>query len=278
MKIIFKRELVNMPGLKIKEISISAPDIAAKAKPGEFVVFIVNEYGERVPLTIVNADKEKGYIALIFQEAGFSTIALGKMNIGDSLYALAGPLGHATPITNYGNVILVGGGVGAAEIYPVAKAFKNVGNYVTVILGARTRNALILEKELKEASNEILIATDDGSYGRKGFTTDILQEILVKSCNYSLVYAVGPIPMMKRISAVTANFDIQTLVSLNAIMIDGTGMCGCCRVTIGKQVKFTCVDGPEFNAHLVNWEELEKRNRVYLNKEKHLCTLEKALE
>ncbi len=278
MKITFKRELVNIPGLSIKEISISAPDIAAKAKPGEFVVFIVNEYGERVPLTIVNADKEKGHITLIFQEAGFSTRALGEMNIGDSLYALAGPLGHAAPIKNYGNVILAGGGVGIAEIYPVAKAFKNIGNHVTVILGARTKGILILERELKKVSNEILIVTDDGSYGRKGFTTDILQELLLKSRNYALVYAVGPIPMMKRIAAVTGNFDIPTIVSLNAIMIDGTGMCGCCRVTIGNQVKFTCVDGPEFNAHLVNWDELEKRNRVYLNKEKHLCTLEKAFK
>lgn len=278
MKIISKKELVNIAGLKIKEISLFAPDIAAKAKPGEFVVFIVNEYGERVPLTVVNADKEKGCITLIFQEAGFSTMALGKMDIGDSLYALSGPLGHATAIKNYGQVILVGGGVGIAEIYPVAKALKNIGNHVTVILGARTKDILILEKELREASSEILVATDDGSYGRKGFTTDILQELLTKSRDYALVYAVGPIPMMKRIAAVTGNFNIPTTVSLNAIMIDGTGMCGCCRVTIGNEVKFTCVDGPEFDAHLVNWDELEKRNRVYLNKEKHLCTLNQAFK
>jgi len=198
------------------------------------------------------------------------------MNHGDSLYAIAGPLGHATEIKNYGKVILVGGGVGIAEIYPVAKAFKEAGNHITTILGARTKELLILEKELKEVSDELLVATDDGSYGKKGFVTDILKGLLDErrtTNDERLVYAVGPIPMMKAVSAVTKGFNIRTIVSLNALMVDATGMCGCCRVSVGGQTKFSCVDGPEFEGHEVDWEELDKRNRIYADKEKHICRL-----
>ena len=273
MKIIAKRTLVDTQGLRITEIKISSPDIAAKARPGEFVVLMVSENAERIPLTVVNTDKKQGVITLIVQEAGYSTKFLGNMKVGDSLFALVGPLGHPTQISNYGNVILVGGGVGIAEIYPIALALKKEGNHVTTILGARTKDILILEKELTEASSEVLIATDDGSYKRKGFTTDILNEILSSGKNYSLVYAVGPIPMMKRVAAVTKPFNVKTIVSLNPIMVDGTGMCGCCRVTVGGSVKFSCVDGPEFDAQLVDWEGLEKRNRVYSQKESHICKL-----
>ncbi len=273
MKIIFKENLVDIPGSKITKIGIEATHIAAKAKPGEFVVLMASGNGERLPLTIVDADRQKGIITLIFQEAGFSTTLLGKMSVGDLLYSMVGPLGHPTEIKNYGKVILVGGGVGIAEIYPVAVALKKAGNHVTTILGARTKDIIILEGELREASTELLIATDDGSYGRKGFTTDILNDLLSACKDYSLVYAVGPIPMMKKVSSVTRAFNVKAIASLNAIMVDGTGMCGCCRVTVGGHVKFSCVDGPEFDAHLVDWEELEKRNRVYIKKEKHICKL-----
>jgi ferredoxin--NADP+ reductase len=273
MKILYKENLVDIPGTKVTKIDIEAPHIAAKAKPGEFVVLMVSENGERLPLTVVNADVKKGAITLIFQEAGYSTALLGKMSVGDSLYSLVGPLGHATEIKNYGKVILVGGGVGIAEIYPVAAAFKKAGNLVTTILGARTKDILILEKELREASTELLVATDDGSYGRKGFTTDILNDLLSANKDYSLVYAVGPIPMMKKVAEATLPFKVKTVASLNALMVDGTGMCGCCRVTVGGHVKFSCVDGPEFDAHQVDWEELGKRNRVYIQKEKHICKL-----
>jgi len=272
----YKKTLVDIPGTKITEMIINAPHIAKKALPGEFVVLMVDKKGERVPLTIVNANEQKGEITIIFQEAGFSTKALGKMNVEDSLYALAGPLGHPTEIKNYGKIVLVGGGVGIAEIYPVAVALKQAGNHVITILGARTKDLLILEKELKSASDELYIATDDGSYGTKGFTTDVLRQILSKE-DVKIVYAVGPIPMMKKVALVTKDFKVKTIVSLNALMVDGTGMCGCCRVTIDGKVKFTCVEGPEFDGHAVDWAELEKRNKTYINQEKHLCNLEKAI-
>jgi ferredoxin--NADP+ reductase len=272
MKILKKKILTDIPGIKITEMELLSPDIAAKAKPGEFIVLMLSKVGERVPLTIVNADKAKGTLTIIFQEAGLTTKLLGQMKEGDSLYALVGPLGHATQIKKYGKVILVGGGVGIAEILPVAKALKDAGNHVVTILGARNKDALILEQELKNASSEIFVTTDDGSYGIKGFTTDVLRQLLSKD-KFDIVYAVGPIPMMKRCAAVTQEFNAKTLVSLNALMVDGTGMCGCCRVTVEGKLKFSCVDGPEFDAHLVDWVELEKRNKIYCDKEKHICNL-----
>jgi ferredoxin--NADP+ reductase len=233
---------------------------------------MVNPNGERIPLTVVDSDRKTGTITLIFQELGFTTGLLGKVNAGESLYALTGPLGHPTLIKNYGKVILVGGGVGIAEIYPVARALKNAGNHVTMILGSRAKSLLILESELESVSDEFHVATDNGSYGRKGFTTDILSELLSKT-KYDLVYSVGPIPMMRKTASVTKPFGVKTLVSLNALMVDATGMCGCCRVTVGEDTKFSCIDGPEFDAHNVDWDELEKRNRIYADKEKHICNL-----
>jgi len=272
MKIISKEILSNTQDNKVTRFDILAPDIAQKALPGQFIVLMVSEEGERIPLTVVSADKQKGSIAIIFQEVGLTTRLLGSLNSGDSLYAIVGPLGHPTQIKDYGKVILVGGGVGIAEIYPVARAFKEAGNKVTAILGARSRDLLILEKELKDASDEVFITTDDGSYGRKGFTTDVLAELLKKD-TYGLVYAVGPIPMMKRVAMVTRDSKVRTIVSLNALMVDATGMCGCCRVNVAGETKFSCVDGPEFDAGLVDWEELIKRNRLYLEQEKHICRL-----
>ncbi|MFA4982153.1 MAG: sulfide/dihydroorotate dehydrogenase-like FAD/NAD-binding protein [Candidatus Omnitrophota bacterium] len=274
MKILSKKTLSEAGDVKVISIDVLAPHVAGAAKPGQFVVLMVSEEGERIPLTIVGADKAKGSITLIFQEAGLTTKLLGKLSAGDSLYAVTGPLGHATEMSNYGKVILVGGGVGIAEIFPVARAMKNAGNNVTSIIGSRTKGLLILENELKAASDAFYVTTDDGSYGRKGFTTDVLKELLSNG-GYGLVYAVGPIPMMNKVANTAKGFGVKTIVSLNALMIDATGMCGCCRVTVGGKVKFSCVDGPEFDANMVDWDELVKRNRIYCDKEKHICNLNK---
>lgn len=276
MKIIDKVILAQTQDTKIAKFKIDAPLIASVAQPGQFVVVMVTEEGERIPLTIVEKDNDSGTITLIVQEVGFSTRLLGKLNTGDSLYALVGPLGHPTEIKNYGRVILIGGGVGIAEVYPVAKALKEAGNHITTILGARTKELLILEVELRAASDECYVTTDDGSYGKKGFVTDILKELLpynVERTTYDLIYAVGPIPMMKKVSLITKEFDIKTTVSLNALMVDATGMCGGCRVTVGDKTKFSCIDGPEFDGHMVDWGELDKRTKVYSEKEKHICKL-----
>ncbi|MFA5260941.1 MAG: sulfide/dihydroorotate dehydrogenase-like FAD/NAD-binding protein [Candidatus Omnitrophota bacterium] len=275
MKIIDKDFLTDSQGARIVKLTIQVPDIAAKAKAGQFVVLMVKEEGERIPLTVVKADPAKGTVMLIAQEAGFTTKLLTHMDAGESLYSIVGPLGHPTEIKKYGKVILIGGGVGIAEIYPVAQAFKDAGNSVTVIIGSRTRELLILERELKEVSDECVVMTDDGSYGRKGFVTEALKELLEKS-KYDLVYAVGPIPMMRAVSLVTKPFGVLTLVSLNAIMVDGTGMCGGCRVSVAGKVKFSCVDGPEFDASQVDWQELLTRNSVYAEQEKHICRLHNA--
>ncbi len=274
MKIQTKETLVESQGVRITKIEIKTPEIAKKAHPGEFVILMVSSEGERIPLTVVNADPSSGILTLIFQEIGLTTKLLGKLNAGDLLYALVGPLGHATEIKKYGKVVLLGGGVGIAEILPVARALKKVGNHVVSILGVRTKQLLFLEQEMKEASDELYITTDDGSYGKKGFVSDVLKELLTKS-SYDLVYSVGPIPMMRATATVTKETGTKTMVSLNALMVDGTGMCGCCRVSVGGEVKFSCVDGPEFDAHLVDWKELSMRNNVYCDKEKHICKLKK---
>jgi ferredoxin--NADP+ reductase len=270
MKIISKEIIVNASGVKIVKLSLFSPEISRKAKAGQFVVVMASEKGERIPLTIVDADIQAGSIKLIFQEAGLTTRVLGALNVSDNLYALVGPLGHPTEVKNYGKVILVGGGVGIAEIFPVARALKQSGNQVTSILGAKNKELLILETELQAVSDQVYIMTDDGSYGSQGFTTDKLEELL-KQEKYDLIYSVGPIPMMKRVAQVSLKYNIKTLVSLNALMVDATGMCGCCRVTVSGQIKFTCVDGPDFDGHGVDWDELEKRNNVYNLQEKHIC-------
>lgn len=274
MNIISKKILSDLQGTRVVRLDIHAPDIARKAMAGQFVVLMADEKGERIPLTIVDKDIKAGSITIILQEVGLTTKLLGKMNKGDSLYAMVGPLGHPTAIKKYGKVILVGGGVGIAEIYPVARALRGAGNHITTILGARTKDLLILEKELKGASDAFHVVTDDGSYCKKGFTTDVMTELLGKD-KYDLVYAVGPIPMMRRVSDITKGFNVKTIVSLNALMVDATGMCGCCRVTVAGAVKFSCVDGPEFEATLIDWDELIKRNRIYADKEKHICNLNK---
>lgn len=272
MKIINKKIINDVGGVRIVQLDIMSPDIAAKALPGQFIMLMVEPQGERIPLTLVDTDQDKGVISLMFQEAGFTTRQLGRLEPNDTLYSLVGPLGHPTQIKKFGKVILVGGGVGIAEILPVARALKAAGNQITTILGSRNKDLLILEKELKESSDQIYIMTDDGSYGRKGFTTEMLAELLKKD-KYDLIYAVGPIPMMKRVAMVGKEYNTPTLVSLNALMVDATGMCGCCRVSVFGQVKFSCVDGPDFDGAGVDWDELEKRNKVYAAQEKHICQL-----
>ena len=272
MKIISKQILADNPWPRIVSLEILALEIASKAKAGQFVALMVSKEGERIPLTIVESDPRQGRIRLIFQESGLTTKKLGACLPKDSLYALAGPLGQATEIKNYGQVILVGGGVGIAEIYPVAKALKLTGNKITVILGAKNKEVLILEKELQQLADQAHIVTDDGSCGEKGFTTDKLAQLL-KEGKCDLVYAVGPIPMMRKVAQITGPYAVRTIVSLNALMVDATGMCGCCRVTVDGKVKFSCVDGPEFDADKVDWDELSARNRMYAESEKHICRI-----
>jgi len=253
---------------QIKRIVVSAPLIAKKAKAGQFVILRVDERGERFPLTLVDWNPDKGTITLIFQEVGVSTRKLGKINSGDYIEDIVGPLGNPTEIDKYGHVAVVGGGVGTALIYPWVRSLKKAGNHITTIIGARSANLLLLEKELSELSDEIYISTDDGTKGVKGFTSDVLKSLLEKGKKFNLVMAAGPVPMMRAIAEVTRPYGIKTIVSLNPIMVDGTGMCGGCRVTVGGETKFACVDGPEFDAHKVDFRELMNRLRTYQEEER----------
>lgn len=261
---IIKKQLLNQD---ICLVEFEAQDIAQVARPGQFVILRIDERGERFPLTIYDFDKDKGTITVVFQAVGVSTMKLCRLKKGDNILDVAGPLGHPTQIERIGKIICVGGGVGTAEIYPVTKAYKNAGNDVFVIIGAKTKGLLICEQELKALGVTLVITTDDGSYGRKGFVTDALKRLIAKD-KYDLVYAVGPIVMMRAVSDITRPYKIKTLVSLNSIMIDATGMCGGCRVTYDNKSRFTCVDGPEFDAHLINFDELIKRQSRYSDKEK----------
>jgi ferredoxin--NADP+ reductase len=266
---ILEKKILSKISPRIIKLKIYTPLICKKAKPGQFVVLMVKKEGERIPLTIVDTDKKKKSITLIFQEVGLTTKFLGKLKKKDRLVSLLGPLGNPTEIKKYGKVILIGGGIGIAEIFPVAKALKKEGNYLIGILGARKKEFLILEGELKNICDQIYITTDDGSYGKKGVVTDVLKDILKKD-RFSLVYAVGPIAMMERVSLITKKFKIKTIVSLNTLMVDATGMCGCCRVYFDKETKFACVDGPEFDAHQLDWKNLKQRNKTYQEKEKDI--------
>lgn len=249
----------------IKKIVVEAPDVARNASCGQFGVVIADEKGERIPLTLADWDKEKGTITLIFQEVGFSTKKLGALEVGDKIAHILGPLGQPTEVKKIGTVICIGGGVGIAEVYPVSRAFKNARNKVIGIIGARSKDLLILEKEMKEVCDELYVATDDGSYGKKGFVTDILKEILQH--NSQLIYAIGPVPMMKAVSDTTRPFGIKTLVGLNPILVDATGMCGSCRCRVAGKTVFACVEGPEFDGHQVDFEELQKRLNLFKEQE-----------
>jgi ferredoxin--NADP+ reductase len=263
-RIVCKRTLAS----RITEFVVEAPLVARKRKPGNFVIVRVNDHGERIPLTICDANPENGTITLIVQAVGKTTKLLSSCKEGDSIQDVVGPLGNPSPIEDFGTVVCIGGGVGTAEVYPIAEALKERGNIVHTIIGARSKDLIILEEEMKGICDAVLITTEDGSKGRKGFVTDELRAMIDSGLHIDAVYAIGPVPMMKAVVAVTKPYEIKTFVSLNPIMLDGTGMCGGCRVTVGDEIKFACVDGPEFDGHLVNFEELVMRNRIYLEEER----------
>jgi ferredoxin--NADP+ reductase len=252
----------------VKQFKIAAPEIARKRKPGQFIVLRINEEGERIPLTIADADPQAGTITLIFQEVGKSTAQLGKLKTGETISDLIGPLGVPTHIEKFGTVICIGGGIGIAPVYPIAKAMRAAGNTVISIIGARNKDLLILEEEMAQVSDSLRVCTDDGSYGYRGFVSDVLQDCIDAGTSINLIVAIGPVPMMRVVCNVTRNKNLKTVVSLNPIMVDATGMCGACRVTVGGRTRFVCVDGPEFDGHEVNFAELVKRQRAYLNQEK----------
>lgn len=268
-KILDKRVLNQ----EVTALTLDAPFIAKKVEPGQFVIVRVDEKGERVPLTVADFDRENGTVTIIFQAIGFSTKKLAKLNVGDSVSDCVGPLGCPTEFGTPKKAIVIGGGVGCAIAYPQAKALYNMGVDTTVIAGFRNKDIVILEDEMKAVSNNLYITTDDGSYGHKGFVTDVLADLISKD-KYDLVIAIGPVPMMKFVAKTTKEQGIKTIVSLNPVMIDGTGMCGGCRVTVGGKVKFACVDGPDFDGHLVDFDELMRRNGFYREEEAHACRLE----
>jgi len=246
---------------------IEAPRIARKARPGQFVILKANEEGERIPLTMAETDPGKGTLTIIYMVVGKSTALFKTLKVGDAYQDVIGPLGKATEIEKVGNVVCVGGGTGIAVLHPITRALKNVGNHVTAIIGSRSKDLLIMEDHMRRASHELLICTDDGSYGRKGFVTEALKDVLDKG-DTQLAVAIGPVPMMKFVCKLTAQYGVKTIVSLNPIMVDGTGMCGGCRVTVGGKTKFACVDGPEFDGHEVDYDELMLRLQAYCEDEK----------
>ncbi len=263
-KIITKEMLA--PTLHLMEVE--APLVARSAMPGQFIILRLHEEGERIPLTIADFDRTRGTITCVFQEVGKTTRELGTFKQGEAIRDFVGPLGAPTHIENYGCVVCVGGGIGVAPIYPIARAMKEAGNEVISIVGSRTKDLLILEEEMRQASQQLIITTDDGTYGRKGFVTQVLQELIDKGQDIAEVIAIGPVVMMRAVGETTRPYGIPTLVSLNPVMVDGTGMCGGCRVSVGDQTKFACVDGPEFDAHQVDFAGLLSRQRMYKEQEK----------
>jgi ferredoxin/flavodoxin---NADP+ reductase len=262
-KIIDKKELTST----VDSITLEAPLIAKKSKAGQFVVLMIDEKGERIPLTIADSDAQAGTITLIVQKIGKTTMRLGKLEKGSYIRDVLGPLGNPADIKYYGEVVIIGGGVGAAVAYPEAKALKKAGNQIITILGARSKDLLILEEEMKKISDESYTTTDDGSKGFHGLVTDVLKKLVDEKHQINLVLAIGPTVMMRAVAEMTRPLGIKTIVSLNPIMIDGTGMCGGCRVTVGGETRFVCVDGPEFDAHLVDFNQLRYRQRMYMDEE-----------
>lgn len=253
---------------EINLLKLNVPLITQKAKAGQFVVLRINEEGERIPMSITDLNTETGILTIIFQEVGKTTAHLAILKKGDVLADVVGPLGIPTHMKNFGTCVCVGGGIGIAPIHFVAKTLKQAGNKVISIIGARSKNLLILEEEMRNLSDELLISTDDGSYGHHGFVTDLLTQLLSKKVKVDFIMAIGPVVMMRAVCKVTAPWGIKTVVSLNPIMVDATGMCGACRVTVGGKTKFACVDGPDFDGHQVDFDELIKRQAMYLKQEK----------
>ena len=273
-KILKKEEL--SPG--VFHYDVEAPRVAKKAKAGQFIVLRVNDEGERIPLTIADFDREKGTITLIFQIVGASTQALSQLEVGEAILDFVGPLGQPSEIhENMGTVVCIGGGIGVAPVYPIAKAMHEMGNKVISIMGARSKDILIFEDRMRTVSDEVLIATDDGSYGIKGFVTTALQQLVDRGEKIDQVTAIGPGIMMRSVAEATRPLGIKTIVSLNPVMVDGTGMCGGCRVQVGDEMKFACVDGPEFDGHLVDFNSLMSRGRMYRAQEAeakdHVCNI-----
>ncbi|MBE3588597.1 MAG: sulfide/dihydroorotate dehydrogenase-like FAD/NAD-binding protein [Thermoanaerobacteraceae bacterium] len=249
----------------IKQMVIEAPLVARKCQAGQFIILRIHEEGERIPLTIADFDREKGTITLVFQEVGKTTIQLGSLEAGDSIRDFVGPLGTPSHIEKFGTVICVGGGVGVAPVFPIARALKEAGNHVIGIMGSRTKELMFWEDKMREACHELFVTTDDGSYVRQGFVTDVLKEVIAErgKDNIAMVLAIGPQPMMRACCNLTREYGIKTVVSLNSLMVDGTGMCGCCRVTVGGKTRFVCVDGPEFDGHEVDFAELARRSATF---------------
>ena len=270
------KEVLNS---NVTRLDVEAPFVARKALAGQFIILRLDEKGERLPLTIAGYDREKGTVSIIFQHVGMTTKALALLEVGDTLQDFVGPLGKPTEIGGQKRVAVVGGGVGCAIAYPVAKAMHDAGVEVDGIMGFRNKDIVILEKEFNDACDHFYMMTDDGSYGEQGFVTVKLQQLLESGVQYDEVIAIGPVPMMKFVCKTTEPFGVKTIVSLNPIMIDGTGMCGGCRVSVGGEVKFACVDGPEFDGHKVDFDELMNRNAAYRDQEaeemSHLCRFEK---
>lgn len=263
VKILKKETLV--PTIKLMELD--APLIASHAKAGQFVIIIIGENGERIPLTIADFDKDKGTITIVFQEVGKTTFALGLLKEGDEIAQLNGPLGKPSHVENFGNVVIVGGGVGIAPIHPISRALKEAGNNVTAIIGSRTKDLLFWESKMKNVSNKLIVTTDDGTYGIHGFVTEPLKRIITDE-KVDKVIAIGPVQMMKAVSSVTKEKNIPTVVSLNSLMVCGMGMCGACRVNVSDETRFTCFEGPEFDGNSVNYTELNERLKTYLDEEK----------
>ena len=274
MNKIIKKEVLNP---QITLLEVEAPVIAKRAEPGQFIILRIDEQGERIPLTIADFDREMGTVTIIFQKVGKTTKLLGELKEGDYILDFAGPLGRPTELEGYQNVAVIGGGLGTAIAYPQAKKLHKMGAEVDVIAGFRNKDIIILEDELKANASNVYITTDDGSNGTKGFVTDILKQQIESGKKYDLVIAIGPLIMMKMICKLTEEYGIKTIVSMNPIMVDGTGMCGGCRLTVGGETKFACVDGPDFDGHLVDFDEALRRQGMYKDKEKmsmdHVCRI-----
>ncbi len=271
-KIVAKEKLCPV----VDFFKIEAPAIAKKAKAGQFVVVRVDEVGERIPLTLADWNDKEGTVSLVAMQVGTTTYKLSCLNAGDDILDLIGPLGLPSEIDNFGTVVCIGGGVGVAPVYPIARALKQAGNKVITIMGARSKDLLFWEDRLRSVSHELIVTTDDGSYARKGVVTEPLKELLERDKEISRVIAIGPAIMMKFCSLTTKPFGVPTVVSLNSIMVDGTGMCGSCRVSVNGVTKFACVDGPDFNGHQVDWDLLFARQRIYLDEERRSLELRKA--
>lgn len=261
-----KSKRVLAPSVKL--LVVDAPLVATKVEPGQFVILRICEEGERIPLTVADFDRAAGHLTLIFQEVGKTTRQLGTLEEGDAILDLVGPLGRPTHIENFGTVACIGGGIGVAPIYPITRAMKAKGNRVVSIIGARSKDLLILEKEMTAASDEIHVTTDDGSYGKKAFVTQELERMIIEGYKFGLAIAIGPVPMMRVFAGVAKKYSVPAKVSLNPIMVDGTGMCGVCRVAVGDKTRFACVDGPEFDAAEVDFDLLASRQRIYCDEER----------